>query len=119
MNKQEAQRKIEDLLNDISKLVKIINEPEDKGKQMSDFLFSMLKETKTVIEYGKISHYRLSDSEWLMQQDYKNGYLWVRCSLIWSVFKIKFGLNDQQISFFIKGWMEINTGMGSLTPNIL
>jgi hypothetical protein len=119
MNKQEAQRKIEDLRSDISKLEKIINEPKNNGNEMSDFLFSMLKETKMVINNGMIINYRLSDNEWLIQQDYENGYLWVRYSLIWSVFETKFGLNYQQISDFIKGWMKKNTEMGPLTPRAI
>jgi len=122
MNKNEINSKIEDLKSEIKKLEQLVNKPEaDKEKEMSDFLFSMLNKTIREMERGerKITHYRASDREWLFQQDYKNGYLWVRYSLIWRVFETKFGLNYDQIRGFIAGWVEKNTEWRGLTPTRL
>ena len=55
------------------------------------------------------------NGEWIIQQDYKNGILWVRYSLIWSVFETKFGLNTLQISDFIDAWVAANTQWHGLT----
>ena len=118
MNKNEINSKIEDLKYEIKKLEQLVNKPEvDKEKEMSDFLFSMLNKTiREMTDERIITHYRASDNEWLFQQDYKNGYLWVRYSLIWNVFENKFGLNYEQIRDFISAWVEKNTKWSGITP---
>jgi hypothetical protein len=110
---KNAKRELESAEAELKKL----QEKPDKNKDMSDFLFSMLKETKAVITGEKeITHYDLKTNEWLVQEDYKNGKLWVRYSLIWSVFESKFGLNHDQIRDFIKVLVETNLGWKGLTP---
>jgi DNA phosphorothioation-dependent restriction protein DptG len=117
MNKSEAQKKLNELRLEMLALEKVINEPEiDKTKEMSDFLFAMLKETTAKIVEEKIITFCDKNDEWLIQQDYKNGYLWVRYFLIWKVFEEKYKLNHQEIKEFIQGWMETNTGWKGLTP---
>jgi len=89
---------------------------KDKTKEMSDFLFNMLKETTARITGEKeITHYN-KDGKWVIQQDYKNGYLWIRNSLIWKVFKEEYLLEYDEIRDFIQGWMEMNIGWMNLTP---
>ena len=88
----------------------------DKNKEMSDFLFNMFKETTTRITGNKETTHFNSKGDWLMQVDYKNGYLWVRYNLIWRVFETRFGLKYGEISKVIKEWIEINIGLIGLIP---
>jgi len=118
MNKSEINSKIEDLKSEIKKLEQLVNKPEiNKEKEMSDFLFSMLNKTiREMTDERNVTYYRASDHEWLFQQDYKNGYLWVRYTLIWNVFENKFGLNYNQIRDFISAWVKKNTEWRGLAP---
>lgn len=45
------------------------------------------------------------DNEIIMEQDYKNGQLWVSCIKIWSVLRSECNLSDQEISDIIKDMM--------------
>ena len=95
----------------------IFKEKQDKEKEMSDFLFSMLNKTiREMTDKDKVTYYRASDNEWLFQCDCKNGILWVRYSLIWEVFETRFGLKYDQIRDFIAGWVEVNTEWRGLAP---
>ena len=96
----------------------------DKSKEMSDFLFSMFNKTVAKItNEKKITYYKLDgydpnsdDNQWLFQQDWKNGRLWVRYSLIWQIFEERFGLNYNQIRDFIQDWGKTNLNWKGLTP---
>ena len=101
------------------------NKEIDKNKEMSDFLFSMFNNTVLKITGEKeITYYKLdgynpnnnNNNQWLFQQDWKNGRLWIRYSLIWQVFEAKFGLNHEQIRDFIGAWVETNLNWKGLTP---
>jgi hypothetical protein len=89
---------------------------QDKNKEMSDFLFSVLKETTCKITGEKRIEFYNKNNEWLIQQDYKNGRLWMNYYRIWSIFESRFGLNYEQIKEFIGCWVEANLGWKSLTP---
>ena len=93
----------------------IINK-EDKSKEMSDFLFSMFNNTVCKITGEKeLTYYKLdgynpnnnSNNQWLFQQDWKNGKLWIRYTLIWQVFEERFGLKYEQIRDFINAWWRL------------
>ncbi len=100
---------------ELESLFKEIVKP-DKNKEMSDFLFEMFnKVDKFRITGEKETTYYIGN-DWLFQQDYKNGYLWIRYSLIWLVFESKIGLNHEQIRNFINSWIETNIGWKGLTP---
>jgi hypothetical protein len=89
----------------------------DKTKEMSDFLFTILSKTESKITNEKeITHYIIGTDEWLIQQDWKNGRLWVRYSLIWQIFESRFGLKYGEIRDFIGSWVETNLGWNGLTP---
>jgi hypothetical protein len=99
----------------------------DKSKEMSDFLFEMFNNTVAKITGEKeITYYKLegynpnnnsnSNNQWLFQQDWKNGRLWVKYTLIWQVFEERFGLKYEQIRYFISGWVETNLNWKGLTP---
>lgn len=77
---------------------------------MSYFLFSMLKETTSKICGEKEVTYYDSDGKWLIQQDYKNGYLTVSYLKIWSIFESRYGLKYKKIKDFINTWFETNLG---------
>lgn len=124
MDKKQAQKELDQLkvninqFNDrVKELEKIINEPEiSKGQEMSDFLFSLLKERTDRITGEKQTTSYNSKGEWLIQQDYKNSTLWVSYWRIWQYFESKFDLNYIEIKDFIKVWIETNTGWKGLTP---
>src|SRR3989304_5142583 len=108
MDKKQAQRELDQIKDRIKELEKIINEPEDKTKEMSDFLFAMFNETTMKITGDKeFTFYK--DEEWIFQQDYKNDTLWVSYHVVWQVFEEKYGLNYQQIKDFIAAWVCCNT----------
>jgi hypothetical protein len=119
MNKKEAQNRLSVIEKEVKELRKIIQEPEiDKEKEMSDFLFSMLKKTiREITDEKNVTLFRPEDNEWLVRLDYKNGILWVQYSLIWEVLETKFGLNYDQIRDFIAGWVEVNTEWRGLAPH--
>ncbi len=102
--------------SELESLFKEIVKP-DKNKEMSDFLFEMFNKVNKSTITGEKEVTCYIDKEWLYQQDYKNGNLWIRYSLIWSVFESKFGLKYDQIRDFIKGWVETNLGWKGLTPD--
>jgi hypothetical protein len=120
MNKELAQKELDSIKDRVKELEKIINEPEiSKEKDMSDFLFSLLKETVCKITGEKENTYYNKKGDWLIQQDYKNDKLYVSYYRIWQVFETKYNLNYQQIKDFIQCWIETNTNWGGLTPNFL
>ena len=94
---------------------------------MSDFLFEMFNNTVVKVTGEKeLTYYQLdgydpnnkygNNNQWLFQQDWKNGNLWVRYQLIWRVFKERFGLNYNKTREFIRGWVETNLNWRGLTP---
>jgi len=88
---------------------------KDKNKEMSDFLFSMFDHcSQHFTGDHEFSFYK--GDVWIYQQDYKNGYLWVRYTLVWEVFEKKYKLSYQQIEDFIYSWVETNTNWQGLTP---
>ena len=60
--------------------------------------------------------YWYKDSNWLFQQDFKNGLLGASFCSIWSVLEEQFGLNDDEIKELINNVMYDYTNNGSLTP---
>jgi hypothetical protein len=118
MKTSEIEKKLDSIESEVKKLRNSLKtSTADKNKEMSDFLFGMLNKTiREMTEDRKVTHIRASDNEWLFQQDYENGILWVRYLFIWSVFKSKYGLNDEQIKSFIAAWVEKNTEWKGLTP---
>ena len=102
---------------DESKIDLLFNELKpDLNKEMSDFLFATINGCIMKMTGEKQITYYNSDNEWIMQQDYKNGKLWIRFTLIWEVFENKYKLNDQQIRDFINSWVETNLNWKGLTP---
>jgi len=109
---------------ELIKFKPVVNKEDNKSKEMSDLLFSMFNNTVCKITGEKeITYYKLNgynpnsdDNEWLFQQDWKNGRLWVKYSLIWKVFEERFGLNYDQIRDFIQDWVETNLNWKGLTP---
>jgi len=118
MKTQDIEKRLDSIEIEVDGLRKAIKASTvDKQKEMSDFLFSILNHTIRDIAGDKlVNHLRLSDHEWLFQQDYKNGALWIRYSLVWSVFESKFHLNYDEIKTFIASWIDSNTEWKGLTP---
>ena len=53
----------------------------------------------------------------LLEEDYKNGLLYVNYERIRPVFEKKYGYNYTNTQSFIKGKVDRHTDLGSLTPN--
>jgi len=96
-------------------LTQLVPENTSKEKEMSDFLFSKLKEMTSRITGEKEVTYYDSDGKWFIQQDFKNEKLYVSYNQIWSVFESKYGLNLDQIKDFIAAWVETNLGWKGMT----
>jgi hypothetical protein len=96
-------------------LTQLVPENASKEQEMSDFLFSKLKEMTCKITGGKEVTYYDSDGKWLIQQDYKNKKLYVSYRKIWSVFRSKYGLKYDQVVDFISSWVETNLGWKGMT----
>ena len=56
------------------------------------------------------------DNKKIMEQDQKNGYLWVSYSKIWKILFDQYSLNNLQIQGLIVNRVVIPYEMGSLTP---
>lgn len=117
MNNKEKLIEIINSLDD-SKIDLLFNElnPKDRNKEMSDFLFAIINGSTMIMTGEKEITFYNSDNEWIIHQDWKNGKLWVRYTLIWEVFEIKYELNANQIRDFISNWVEINLNWKGLTP---
>ena len=116
-DKAQAQKELDEIKNRVKELEKIINAPEvDKNKEMSDFLFETFNKCEQRFT-GEKEFTFYKGEEWIYQQNYKNGYLWVRYSFVWKVFEEKYKLNYQQIKNFIASWVESNTEWKGLTPD--
>lgn len=117
MNNKEKLIEIIKSLDD-SKIDLLFNElnPNDKNKEMSDFLFATINGCKMKMTGEKEITYYNSNNVWIIQQDYKNGNLWIRYSLIWEVFEKKYKLNYEQIRDFISSWVETNLNWKGFTP---
>jgi hypothetical protein len=99
-------------------LSQLVPENTSKENEMSDFLFSKLKEMTSKITGEKEVTYYDNNGDWIIQQDYINEKLYVSYGKIWLVFASKHGLNYDQIRDFIETWVETNLGWKGLTPKI-
>ena len=102
--------KSETRVKDLGKILKEHDPDLTKEKEMSDFLFGMINKCEmqlAVDKDGVTTYYK--NNEWIIQQDYIFNCLRVRDSLIWQVFKTRFGLNSKEIKDFIDAWVQNNT----------
>ena len=103
---------------DYSKIDLLFNElnPKDNNKEMSDFLFATINGCTMKMTGEKEITYYNSNNEWIIQQNWKKGKLYIRYDLIWEVFYKKYNLNANQVRDFIKLWIETNLNWKGLTP---
>jgi hypothetical protein len=118
---ENVKQNLINLINNLdeNKLKEVLTQlaPEkSKEQEMSDFLFSKLKEMTSNITGIKEVTYYDADNKFLIQQDYRNERLYVSYHRIWSIFESKYGLNYNQIRDFIAVWVETNLGWKDLTP---
>ena len=117
MKKEEALKRLALIESEVHELQAIVNQNDndDKTKQMQDFLLKIVNGLELKIVDGCPTYYK--GNEWVFQQDFKNGRLWVRYSIVWSVFETKFGLScSSETRHFIKTWVESNLNWEGLTP---
>ncbi len=85
-------------------------------EQAEKELFEIIKEMKVkIIDENTIKYYNQKD-EWLIEQDYENGYLWYSYHRIYLILQSKFNLNEQQINDLVKGMMDKHYKVKGLTP---
>ena len=85
------------------------NKGYSRKKKIQSLLGSDIKEPNKM----------LSDSKCLFEIDYKKGYLWCSFDDIWSFFEENYSDNYDEISQLIKGLLEEDTKLRSLTPMVL
>ena len=114
MKKEEALQRLKVIETEVQELQAIVNQDDDKTKEMQDFLLDTFNGLTLKILNGKPAYYK-GDS-WMFQQDNKNNRLWVNNLSVWLVFEIKYGLNYKQTQAFIRTWVEEVLNWKGLTP---
>ena len=102
----------------------LIEDPYIKGDYRLYYnkVYARKKKIQTLLENDmeEISpKEKLSESKLLFEIDYKKGYLWCSYDVIWSFFRKNYSSNDLEIRDLIKGILESDTELGSLTPSWL
>jgi hypothetical protein len=102
----------EEKLKDVLALL----QPRDKKQEASNFLFNVCQGITLKMTGEKEITYYNKDNEWLFQQNYKNGKLWISYYRVWELLKPILGDNYNEIRDFIQGWVETNLNWQGLTP---
>ena len=120
-NKEKLQELIQAAgLETVKNLLTELETKKDPKVEMTEFLDSILDG----ITLKKDSRYPQSlfyykDNRILMEQDWKNSYLWINYEKIWSFFESKFHLKYNEIQLFIQRYMEEYLNLKGFTPRIL
>ena len=111
--------KVEELLKK-AKNENIPASKSSKQKEMEEFLLEKWNGMEKVVtpKYPNSIFYK-KDGEVIMEQDKKNGYMWVSYSLIWVIFYNRFRLDYNQTQTFIRDMLEQHFKLVSLTPQLL
>ena len=108
------------LLNIINEILNEDNRIMLKPKNMNDpkvWFKSLLNSLdQKVYDRYPNSIFYVKDNEVYMEYDKENGYLWISYDKIWSVFQLKYHMEDLQIQRFIKDMMEEHYKLRGLTP---
>ena len=112
-----------EFLDSIEKMIKEARlkesekQPEkNQDQEIHEFLFECFNNKHHKITGEKEITFYNDKNEWMYQQDYKNGGLWISYDRIWSILESKSGLNYNQIKELINDWVETNLGWKGLTP---
>ena len=91
---------------------------KDVEKRKRDFLFDIFNKMKIRVEPDKPGHvyYDVDGMGTVFEQDFKNNYLWVSYTHIWSAFEIEFLMKHAEIQSLIKGMVEETLNWRGLTP---
>ena len=100
-----------------------IEEPKIKGNYLLYYNkgYARKKKIQTLLDNDmeEISpKEKLSESKILFELDYKNGRLWCNYYEIWSFFEKNYSDNYEEIRDLIKGLLESDTKLRSLTPSL-
>ena len=122
MSKKEEVLKIVNSMDEslLDKLYDVISShskqtEEEKKKEMVELFLSMLNGCTIKLENNMVVFYN-KDDQWMFAQDFKNNYFRVSVDRVWSIFRTKYRLNNDQISDLFKGildehlgWIGVNT----------
>jgi hypothetical protein len=93
-------------------------EPQGEFKDFYDFITGLWKDMEfTVInEHNKQGIIYYKGTDFYMEQDFKNGWLWCRLDWIWSFFQIKKGMEYTETQDFIQRMVEEHLKYKVSTP---
>src|SRR5690606_38012308 len=109
MNKQEAQQRIDTLRSEINKLEKIINTPVlSPGKTVEERFWELVSDTTLKFDFVRYMNtiFGFRGDEYVCEYDFKNNYLWLRYSTVWSVLEKEYDLNYGEIQSIVKNEVE-------------
>jgi hypothetical protein len=96
---------------------KVLFEKFNIKHEIEDFLLNKLDECEiNFLKSKPKSIFYIKNDLYFFEQDFKNGYLWVRNDLIWSVLNSKYILKTEEIKEFILNTLETHLKDESLTP---
>lgn len=115
MNKQEAQQRIDTLRSEIDKLEKIINTP---GKTAGERFWELVSGTTVRFNFETYPNriFGFRDDEYVWEYDFKNNYLWLRYSTVWSVLEKEYDLDYSEIQSIVKNEVEEHFKRKGVTP---
>ena len=108
MSKKEELKKLIDNIDNstIEKICDLLrNDESQKNKEMVDFFLSKFNGSTVKLENGYVKYFT-PNGDWLFTQNNEKNECYVSYQQIWSVYKSKYELNQQQINEFIKGILE-------------
>jgi hypothetical protein len=83
-------------------------EPQGEFKEFYDFITELWKdmEFSVINDHNKQGIIFHKGTDFYMEQDFKNGWLWCESDRVWSFFRFKKGLEVPETQDFIRGMVE-------------
>ncbi len=108
------------MIGDIKEKVYIMKvTKEERFKELIDCLYTGDYPVKITLDgsFKRIEFYN-SKGDWLFDYNQRNGYTWIRWSLIWSVFEKEYDMEYDEIELFMKDMLLTHLKIKETTPTI-
>ena len=111
MTQQEKQKRIAALAAEIAELMK----PEKTAGQR---FWELVSGTEIKFDFKKYpcTLFGFRDGEYVWEFDFRNNYLWLRYSTVWSVLGNEYGLNYDDVESLVKNEVEERFKCRGVTP---
>ena len=111
MTQQEKQKRIAALEAEIAELKK----PEKTAGQR---FWELVFETEVKFDFDKYPNtiFGFRGDNYVWEFDFKNNYLWLRYSTVWSVLENEYGLNYDDVQSLVKNEVEEHFKCRGVTP---